>query len=130
VARAVNRVEIVPIVDGRSFWDVVHEFERSRAFVPAGAYSGLLVTDRPNVLTQRFGVDTDGRTLILLGCECGESGCWPLECCAVDDGEVVAWSRFRQPHRPAWDYSGLGPFTFARDAYSAALADPSATLGT
>lgn len=37
--------------------------------------------------------------------------------------DVVTWSRFVNPHRPGWDYAGLGPFVFSRQQYDAALAD-------
>jgi hypothetical protein len=33
----------------------------------------------------------------------------------------VTWSNFRQPHRPKWDHSRLGPFSFDRAQYLAAL---------
>jgi hypothetical protein len=63
----------------------------------------------------------DGDT-VLLGCDCGEWGCWPLTVdVAVTEGRV-AWSHFRQGHRD-WDLSALGPFEFDRAQYDAALAE-------
>jgi hypothetical protein len=66
----------------------------------------------------------------LLMCECGEPGCWPF-CARIEiTGDVVRWSDFEQPHRtgngerPEWRYDGLGPFTFARNQYEAALQRP------
>jgi len=38
----------------------------------------------------------------------------------VDD-ESVTWTAFAQPHRPAWDYSGFGPFMFRRTQYDEAV---------
>ncbi len=37
-------------------------------------------------------------------------------------GQPAAYRmRFRQTHRPEWSYAGLGPFTFDRSQYQAAL---------
>lgn len=61
----------------------------------------------------------------LLRCECGEWGCWPLLADVVVKEASVQWRDFRQPHRPAWDYRGLGPFVFDRAKYEVALNRPS-----
>lgn len=61
----------------------------------------------------------DGDT-VLLGCSCGEWGCWPLAALVTLDDKVVRWSRFRTGHRD-WDLSTLGPFLFDRGQYEAAL---------
>lgn len=48
---------------------------------------------------------------VLLGCECGEPGCWPLMARVEVGAEQVAWSDFEQPHRrDNWAYAGFGPF--------------------
>jgi hypothetical protein len=61
----------------------------------------------------------DGDT-VLLGCECGEWGCWPLTArVEIGDG-VVRWTGFRQGHRD-WDLSALGPFEFELEQYMTAL---------
>lgn len=62
----------------------------------------------------------DGDT-VLMGCECGEWGCWPLTA-QIDVGpETVRWSGFRNGHRD-WDLSGLGPFEFDKVQYDDAMA--------
>jgi hypothetical protein len=58
----------------------------------------------------------------LLGCECGEVGCWPLQCSVRSDGHMVTWDNFKQPHRPERSYSQFGPFIFAQDRYEATVA--------
>ena len=60
---------------------------------------------------------------MLLGCECGELGCWPLMArIDVREGEIV-WSDFEQPHRAdSWSYQALGPIGFERNQYEDALA--------
>jgi hypothetical protein len=57
----------------------------------------------------------------LLGCECGEWGCWPLLAKIVVTADEVRWTDFQQPHRPKRDYSGFGPFGFRRADYEAAV---------
>lgn len=61
----------------------------------------------------------------LLGCTCGNYGCWPLQAEIEFGPEVVVWDRFCQPHRgpakPAnlqWRYDGVR-FTFDRAEYEA-----------
>lgn len=61
----------------------------------------------------------DGDT-VLLGCQCGDWGCWPLVADIHASDAQVAWSRFRLGHRD-WDLSALGPFTFDRARYELAL---------
>lgn len=61
----------------------------------------------------------DGDT-VLLGCDCGAWGCWPLTAdISVSDGGV-SWHHFRHGHRD-WDLSALGPFRFGRADYDRAL---------
>jgi hypothetical protein len=60
--------------------------------------------------------------VVLMGCDCGVVGCWPLECRLGVEGETITWDRFRQPFRPGWDHSALGPFVFDRVAYEREVA--------
>ncbi|CAM5703050.1 hypothetical protein [Streptomyces aurantiogriseus] len=61
----------------------------------------------------------------LLGCPCGHWGCWPLMASIATTPTTVTWSSFRQPHRKQWGELRIGPFTFDRTAFEAALAAPS-----
>lgn len=63
---------------------------------------------------------------MVLGCDCGIPGCWPLTTQVSLDEDIVCWSRFRNCHRAeghthAWDHSALGPFTFDRQQYETAV---------
>ncbi|VTR76625.1 hypothetical protein [Cellulomonas hominis] len=82
-----------------------------RGFAPAGEYAGLVPA-----------------RLWLLGCDCGEVGCWPLEADVVLTDHQVTWSGFAQPHRPAWSYAGVGPFVFDRRQYEDAVATSAALV--
>ena len=71
----------------------------------AGAYSGL--APGPDTLPPSWhflGEPSDrlyaynGKVQVM-GCECGEPGCWPLVCRISADAETVTWSDFEQPHR-------------------------------
>jgi hypothetical protein len=57
----------------------------------------------------------------LLGCQCGEWGCWPLLARIRAVADSVIWDQFEQPHRPSRDYGAFGPFTFERQQYERAL---------
>lgn len=60
--------------------------------------------------------------VVLMGCDCGVVGCWPLECRLRVEGDTITWDGFRQPFRPRWDHSALGPFVFDRVAYEREVA--------
>jgi len=127
--------ELVPVVDGRRLDDLVEEYERDKSFDIIGGYAGL-VLDHVKVrdLRQYFAGKQQpwpGHRVPLLGCECGELGCWPLVAAVEQEDEVVRWSAFEQPHRAGRDYSGFGPFVFERRDYDAAVeavADPTVVL--
>lgn len=116
---------VVPVVDGVSLVDLVEEFERSRGYEPIGGYGGLV----PEFY--RFGPLDDyylggeeyrgGAQRPLLGCGCGEWGCWPLMATIEADDTVVCWRDLAQPLREARDYSDFGPFEFGRDKYEQAV---------
>lgn len=120
-------VQIVPEVNGRSLVDLVTEFEESRSFTPAGGYAGLVPAHFTFGDLARYYLGEEPEQwpkpghLWLLGCECGEVGCWPLEARVTATDETVAWSNFHTPQRAGRDYTGFGPFLFARDHYDLAV---------
>lgn len=129
------RVEI----DGRDLADLMGDAELPYAEAEghpqiAGAYVGLRPWQLSGSLTEHFtgapGSDLScGPTekTVLLGCECGEPGCWPLMArIAIHDREVV-WHSFEQPHRrDRWSYDRIDALRFERSQYEAALADAEA----
>jgi hypothetical protein len=74
-----------------------------------------LVTLSRTVISQKLG------DIYLLGCQCGEVGCWPLTTRVTVNNNRVLWDSFRQPHRER-DYSRFGPFVFDLDQYRNAVA--------
>ncbi len=68
--------------------------------------------------------DPSTGTTPVLGCSCGIWGCWPLLTIITTTPDTVTWSSFRQPFRKEWGELPMGPYTFDRAAYEAALADP------
>ena len=116
--------EIVPLIDGESLVELVNSFEEAAGMQPAGdAYGGRVVGSfRFGPMDLHFLGLGGGRKTAVLGCNCGEWGCWPL-LTRIDAGDaVVVWDRFEQPHRPARDYSGFPALRFGRRQYDAALA--------
>jgi hypothetical protein len=91
----------------------------------AGSYAGLaaatVAQGSRHFLGEPQDVWFDDGDTVLLGCICGESGCWPLTARVDVLDATVQWSGFRTGHRP-WDLSALGPFTFDRGQYERALA--------
>ncbi|MEN3537886.1 hypothetical protein AAH991_22420 [Microbispora sp. ZYX-F-249] len=91
----------------------------------AGAYEGL--SERLCWPSRHFLGEPELRWFdegetVLLGCDCGEWGCWPLTARVEVTGTTVVWSGFRNGHRDGqWDLSALGPFVFERGQYEAAL---------
>ncbi len=126
-------------INGRDLVEMVRAIENPFAYKEgvasiAGAYAGLPPDEdtcppskhflgEPSAALYRFGAKTQ-----ILGCECGEVGCWPLLCRIDVERTRVIWSRFEQPHRKGqsgrapWIYGGLGPFEFHRTQYEQALA--------
>lgn len=147
-------------VNGRSLVDIIREVERpfaTREGHPnlAGQYVGLpahflLAPSRYLLGKLSDGPWCDPERIVLLQCECGEWGCWPLLARITLTVETVVWQSFRQPHRwtrsrqtyyarrrsrrflrewataraDTWRYSRLRPFVFSRPEYEAALASP------
>ncbi len=114
-------VEVVPTIDGVELLDLIHGFEQQSGMeTREKSYGGLIPSFyRFGPIAQHF--FTNDHKVPLLGCECGEWGCWPLLATVEDRGDKVSWSSFEQPHRPERDYSGFGPFTFSRSPYVEAL---------
>jgi len=124
--------ELLPHVDDVSLVDLVSGYEHAARYDVPGAYAGI-VLDHFNVgdLTEYLNGDPHsayrGRGVIaLLGCDCGEVGCWPLEARVVVDEDVVTWRGFTQPFRPERDYGSFGPFVFRRSQYEQAVREAAA----
>jgi hypothetical protein len=121
---------ITPCIDGVMLTSLAEHFEKSHGMTdPAGGYGGLISEFfRYGSLDRYFLGEsetplfqaTPGR-IFVLGCECGEVGCWPLTALVRTRGREVSWHAFEQPHRKARDYSAFGPFLFDRDQYESAL---------
>lgn len=91
----------------------------------AGAYAGLTRIDAVRWPSRHFlgspalpGIDNG---TVLLGCDCGDWGCWPLTAQVDLTPTTVTWHHFRNEHRPTWNHTTLGPFKFNRPQYEASL---------
>ncbi len=113
----------VPYVDDVALTDLIDRFELAAGMSPAGdAYGGLDPRSLSGTMTGHFhGLEFgEGKTPVL-GCACGNWGCWPLLARITVTGDEVVWDAFEQPHRAKRDYRGFGPFRFARAQYDAAV---------
>jgi hypothetical protein len=120
--------ELLPYVDDVSLVDLVSGYEHAARYDVAGEYAGLVPDhfnfgDLASYLTGQPDSSYWARrgAVALLGCECGEVGCWPLEAEVLTSEDVVTWRGFRQPYRPTRDYGSFGPFVFRRSHYERSI---------
>ena len=128
-------ITVTPYVDGVSLVDLARRAEAGPAKADhqpdlAGSYAGLVVGEA-RWQDWYSGVDPQvgfgAGDSCLLGCVCGDTGCWPLTAKITIGDDTVLWEGFRTRHR-AWDLAALGPFTFSRHAYDAALTSPTSEV--
>ena len=122
-------------IDGRNLIDIVRDYEvrfkgsDGEPNAIAGAYAGL---PDGELLESLVGCGTQheprraGSQRIVLGCDCGISGCWPLNCDIQIGNAQVVWSQFQNPFRSSdcgeyWDYSDFPTFPFERAQYDGAI---------
>jgi len=121
---------LTALLDGTSLVEQVTSFEREMGFDVVGGYGGLIPQwfnygSLNRYFLGDFGPDSyfaKKGGIYLLGCDCGEVGCWPLSARIETGNDIVRWVDFRQEHRPERDYSGFGPFAFDKDQYKQAVA--------
>ncbi len=117
---------VMPVVDGLSLAHLVRSFEQAQGWTTASSYEALILSCYTyGAMDEHFlglgrTVDHTGRTTLLV-CGCGIMTCWPLTARITSSPDTVTWNNFAQPHRPAWDFSGFGPFVFDREAYDESL---------
>ena len=110
-------------VDGEDLLSLVRQVEEPYAAAEqapslAGRYQALLA----EVLLEKPSYFLRGDAKVALyRCICGCDICWPLLVRISSTRDLVVWSEFEQPHRPAWRYQRLGPLVFTRRDYQRAL---------
>lgn len=118
-------LQIRPVIDDHNFIELVRQYEASERYSPSGSYGGLIpeffrygeLDEYLLGKTEDNGYWSELGGIYILGCECGEVGCWPLVCKVDVEGDEVIWDSFSQPHRPSWRYEGFGPFRFCLPTY-------------
>jgi hypothetical protein len=129
-----GELEVVPRVDGIPLTELIDGFEVNAGMRPAGGtYGGLI----PRYF--RFGpmddhfrgqsADPVGPKTPVLGCACGDWGCWPLMARITVTADLVIWDSFEQPHRTSRSYTAFGPFQFGRRQYDGTLQPVRAAFG-
>jgi hypothetical protein len=126
---------VVPRIDGAALTELVDGFEVAAGMKPAGnVYGGLIPQSfRFGPMRDHFlGRSTDamGPKTPVLGCRCGDWGCWPLMARITVSASLVTWDAFEQPHRKTRDYAAFGPFRFDRHRYDGALRALGAVIGS
>ena len=125
--------EVAIFVYDRNLAEILREVELPFAMREgkphlAGSYIGLppeeVFLPSPRFFgepTTYYDHDSSEGKIAVLGCVCGEVGCWPFRVRVTLRDDVVIWSGFEQPHRPAWRYDEMRPFVFDRTQYVSAL---------
>lgn len=117
----------IPVVNGSLLTELANDFEKARAFEPAGGYGGLIPEFFRYGRLDDYFIPADGteahdhRERYVLGCACGEVGCWPLMAMIELKIDAIVLNTFRQPFRADRDYSEFGPFMFDFDQYRNAV---------
>jgi hypothetical protein len=123
-----DRAVVVPTVDGVLLTDLIDRFEAATGMQPSGDHYGGLVPAAHAPFGEHLLGRPAGSRVPLLGCSCGDWGCWPLLAGIFASEETLVWKDFEQPHRPSRDYAGFGPFRFDRVQYESAVQDLLARL--
>jgi hypothetical protein len=122
---------LTPFVDGRSFVELVTEYEESHGWKDAGIHEGLVpgreeLQDLPRYLLDGQSLEQFGTTgTVLLGCTCGIVDDGPFFGTLVVTEDRVTWLEFKNPIAVDldWDYSDPGPFISDRAQYEQAITD-------
>jgi len=110
--------EVVPTVDGVELTTLAHAFENDAGMETRDvSYGGLIPANYRFGLMSRHFLGGESGKVPLLGCDCGEWGCWPLLAVVTVTDDEVVWSDFEQPHRATRNYENFGPFRFGRSQY-------------
>jgi hypothetical protein len=109
-----------PIIDGLSLVDAVKRAER-RPIMWAGLRPAELFEQLRGA--SQFGRQV-GERVALLRCACGHRDCSELTAVVKQSGDTMVWESFKAPRFPDETYAQVGPFTFPRADYQAALDHP------
>jgi hypothetical protein len=122
---------IIPKIDNILLTELISSYEGEQRFEPAGGYGGLVPMHfnygpldsyfKGQFEQQDYFAQLNG--IYLLGCSCGEVGCWPLIGQVRLNAKHFVWENFRQPFRLQRDYSKFGPFIFDIQQYREAIED-------
>lgn len=120
IVRADGQIKLM--VNQVGLIQLVGAFEKKFDASLAGSYDWLTASELTpqNLLGEKSNISDDGPRIAVLGCECGEMGCWPLLVTIEARNNVVLWKEFENGHRD-WDYKGFGPFQFLRSEYDLEL---------
>ncbi len=116
--RATPDSGVLVLIDGRDLREIVRRAEAPHAAgapEPAESYAGMQAWEWAHPPD-----DGDGREAVL-GCTCGVTECRPLFARITRKAGTVVWSDFDGPLGKAV-YERMGPFTFTREPYEAAVA--------
>lgn len=88
--------------------------------------TGIALSDLDRLLGAEPPPELTGRAAMYVCAECGDLGCGAVTAVVTVDPRQVTWSEFGyqnnyEPFQASAVFEGVGPFTFDRSEYSAAL---------
>ena len=123
-------LSLTPCIDGTPLTTLISQFEEANGYTdPAGGYAGIVPSEwgfGPLLpyfcgVRDHRGISDRPGDIFVLGCQCGEVGCWPLISSVSHEAGGYKWSGFNQPHRKERNYENFGPFEFEKGQYEAAV---------
>lgn len=102
-------------IDGTNFKDIITNWEKANSIDNHHKEVALYLLNK--ALAEHVDLSLDESGSLLYSCVCGEWGCWPFYACDKEEGDTIVWDKFKQWHRPEWDYSNFGPFVFDKKQY-------------
>ena len=127
-----NDLVVNVYVNNKNLKDILKEYENQFDKESAGKYEGIRLLYFDDVIKHFTGnikesiLNFSGKSQ-LLGCPCGEPGCWPFFANIKIDKNKIIWNGFEQPHRKInspggyWDYCNLKAFEFDKNDYESKL---------
>jgi hypothetical protein len=130
-------------INNENLIDILKDYEKQFGENNPGKYDGICIYYFDDIdIIKHFMGEADKKNILnytgktqILGCTCGEPGCWPFLIKINISGNVIIWNEYEQPFRSKkrcgekyWNYSNLKALKFNRVEYENKLKNISAEI--